>query len=107
MPYDKSEEAFHQGMTIVGKISKWGGRYLDNPYRYEADILLPSQQRKGDFRSMLCVRLTVYDPKDCPGPNDYCRVTGLPQIKGERLNLMAFGIDVKILARWVPKEKTK
>jgi len=104
-PYERSEDEFHQGMSIIGRISKWGSRALSEPTRVEFDLLLPSQERSGDLRKMLCVRCCVYDPKDSYGALDYIQVTGLPQTKGERLNLMAFGKDVEILAKWIPKEK--
>lgn len=105
MPYERDDIEFHQGMSITGRVSKWGCRYLPDPPRYEYDLLLPSQERSGDTRKMLSVRVTSYGEENSPGSNDYVRATGLPAVKNNRLALMVFAKDVEILNKWVSKGK--
>jgi len=107
MPYEREGVEFFTGVTIVGKVSKYGSRVLENPPRIEMDLLCPSQRRTANARSMFCVRVSVFDPGDRPNSNDYVRVYGLPDIQQGRMMLMAFGINVEILNKWIAKEKKK
>jgi hypothetical protein len=105
VPYERSEDEFHCNMSVSGKVSRYGSRVLSEPTRVEFTLHTPSQDRSGDTRKMLPVRCTVYDMQNRPRSSDYVQVTGLPQVKENRLSIMAFGKDVEILARWIPKEK--
>ena len=107
MPYEQEGVEFFTGVTIVGKVSKYGSRVLENPPRVEFDLLCPSQRRTTNGRSMLSTRVTVYDPTARPNGNDYVKVYGLPDIQQGRMMLMAFGINVEILNKWIAKEKKK
>ena len=104
MPYEKDDVDIFPGVTVVGKVSKWGSRRLENPARLQFDILTESQ-----LPSKFCCHVTVYDPDPTcrPSSNDYVSVYGLPKVESRRMSLMAFGINVKILNRWIKKEKTK
>lgn len=101
MPYLPNGEEFHMGMRLIGIVSRWGVRTLQNPYRIEFDLLMPSQEER-----KTCARCTVYDPHDIPGSNDYVELwTNRPHVHKDRLMVMAFGKDVKILNRWISKKE--
>lgn len=101
MPYESKDIIIHPGVTVVGRVSKYGSRILANPLRIEFDILCKSQRR-----SMFCARVTVYDPGTFrPMANDYVEVSGLPDVAAKRMSLMAFGKDVTILNRWISKKE--
>jgi len=101
MPYESKEATFFTGVTIVGRCSKWGSRTLHQPERIEFDVLCRSQRKH-----MFCARVTVYDPPAglAVGRNDYVSVMGLPCAEKERIGIMAFGKDVKVLNKWISKK---
>jgi len=101
MPYESTDIVIHPGVTVVGRVSKWGSRVLSGPDRVEFDVLCKSQRK-----SMFCARVTVFDPGlDKPRALDYVEVSGLPEVSSSRISIMAFGKDVKILNRWVSKKE--
>lgn len=102
MPYELDGVDIYPGVTVVGKVSKWGSRRLEDPARVEFDILTRSQSTQ-----MFCCRVTVFDPTCLPVSSDYVSVYGLPKVEARRMALMAFGRNVKILNHWISKKEKK
>ena len=103
MPYARDDLEFHQYLEVLGRVSKWGSRVIGDPPRCEFDLLTPSQEYSGTGRKMLCVRICIFDPQGSIGKLDYCKIRGLPKIKNNRLEIMAFSKDVQVINRWIPK----
>ena len=112
MPYERQTE-FTCGATYVGRVSKYGARWIDvNGHKtIQFTLLMPSSRRHETGRFTFAVRCTVFGGTDLPGGNDYVRCIGLPfsekDGKGGIWNtLLVRGADnIEILSHWKPKGK--